>query len=137
VAAGRLLGASGEALAGLQALGAICGEAGVLRNLEAAAAQGRCLLPEDALAAAGLDLDGVIAEPARAAGLRAQLAKAALPRLAAARAALSLPRGALAAALPAVLARRDLARMAKGRAMPAARGVGDRLAVMVSGVRGQ
>jgi phytoene synthase len=134
VAAGRLLGAPPEALASLQALGAVCGEAGVLRNLEAAAAQGRCLLPEDALVEAGLDLDGVIAEPARAAALRAEMAKAALPRLAAARAALTLPRGAVAAALPAVLAARDLARMAKGRAVPAERGLGDRFAVMARGL---
>jgi phytoene synthase len=137
VAAGRLLGASGEALAGLQALGAICGEAGVLRNLEAAAAQGRCLLPEDALAAVGLDLDGVIAKPARAVGLRAEMAKAALPRLAAARAALRLPRGAVAAALPAVLAARDLKRMARGVPVAAARGLGDRVAVIAAGLRGR
>jgi phytoene synthase len=137
VAAGRLLGAAQPALAGLQALGALCGEAGVLRNLEAAAAQGRCLLPEDALAEAGLDAQTVIAAPARAAALRAAMAQAALPRLAAARAALELPRSALAAALPAVLAARDLARMARGVAIPAERGLGDRLAVIARGWRGR
>lgn len=46
-----------------------------------------------------------------------------------------VPRGAIAAALPAVLARRDLARWP--RLAPAQRGIGDRLAVTVAGLRGR
>ncbi|MBR0671340.1 hypothetical protein GXW76_09170, partial [Roseomonas soli] len=47
-----------------------------------------------------------------------------------------VPRGALAAALPAVLARRDLVRLAAGRDVPG-RGLGDRLAVTLAGLRGR
>jgi phytoene synthase len=48
-----------------------------------------------------------------------------------------VPRGAVAAALPAVLAARDLRRLAAGREVPAPRGVADRLAVMGAGLRGR
>jgi phytoene synthase len=44
-----------------------------------------------------------------------------------------VPRGAIAAALPAVLARRDLARWPS--LAPARRGIGDRLAVTIAGLR--
>jgi len=44
-----------------------------------------------------------------------------------------LPRGAIAAALPAVLARRDLARWP--RLAPPQRGIGDRMAVTIAGFR--
>ncbi|MCO6416207.1 hypothetical protein JYK14_08500, partial [Siccirubricoccus sp. KC 17139] len=68
----------------------------------------------------------------------ARLAQAALPGLAPLAAGLRrLPRGAVAAALPLVLARRDLQRLAKGREVPAARGFGDRAAVMWAGLRGR
>jgi phytoene synthase len=59
VAAGRLLGASGEALVRLQSLGAAYGLAGVLRSVPHHAAAGRCLLPGDALAEAGALARGV------------------------------------------------------------------------------
>ncbi len=52
VAAGRLLGAPRASLERLRALGAAYGVAGVLRSVTALARQGRCLLPEDVLAAA-------------------------------------------------------------------------------------
>jgi len=43
----------------------------------------------------------------------------------------------VAAALPAVLAARDLARLAAGREVPAPRGFGDRAAVAWAGLRGR
>ena len=134
LAAGRLLGASGAALVGLQQAGALYGLAGVLRSTAALGRQGRCLLPEDALAAAHLAPQQVMAEPALAAPLLAQLAAAGLaqpPSLA------GLPRQAVAAALPLVLARRDLRRLAAGRPAPTTRGLGDRLAVTVAGLLGR
>ncbi|WP_372619266.1 squalene/phytoene synthase family protein [Falsiroseomonas sp.] len=138
VAAGRLLGAAGEALVALQALGAAYGLAGVLRSVAAHAAQGRCLLPGDALAEAGLDAAAVIQAPESAAPVIRRLAEAGLGDLAAARAAAGgVPRGAVAAALPAVLAARDLRRLAAGREVPAPRGLGDRMAVTLAGLRGR
>jgi phytoene synthase len=138
VAAGRLLGAEGAALQLLQALGTSYGLAGVLRSVAAHAAQGRCLLPRDALAAGGISPEAVIARPDLAAPLVAALAREGADRL---RADLTeagiLPRSAIAAALPAVLAERDLRKLAAGRSVPAPRGLGDRLAVMLRGLRGR
>ena len=48
-----------------------------------------------------------------------------------------IPPGAIAAALPAVLAARDLTRLAAGRPVPAPRGFGDRAAVVWAGLRGR
>lgn len=136
VAAGRLLSGPGAHLAALQALGAAYGLAGVLRSVPARAAHGQCLLPADALAEAGLGFAQVTQDPAAPglATLRRRLAEEGLQALrATARGA--IPPAAIAAALPAVLARRDLARLARGRDGPAARGIGDRLAVMLAGLR--
>jgi phytoene synthase len=137
LASARLLGAPPEALPRVQEAGAWVALSGVLRNLAAHAAQGRCLLPEEALAGAGLTPEGVIREPAAAAGLVAAMAEEGAARLGRAVSALGLPRGAVAAVLPAVLARRDLARLAAGRPVPAPRGLGDRLAVVRAGWRGR
>jgi 15-cis-phytoene synthase len=137
LAAARLLGAPPAALPRVQEAGAWAGLAGVLRNLAAHAAQGRCLLPEDALAEAGLEPERVVREPGAAMGLVAAMAEEGAARLAAAVAALDLPRGAVAAVLPAVLARRDFTRLARGAPAPAARGLGDRLAVVRAGWRGR
>jgi phytoene synthase len=137
VAAGRLLGATGESLPVLQALGAAYGLAGVLRSVAIHAAQGRCLLPSDALAEAGLDSGAVIHAPETAAPVVRRLAEAGLAELAAARRAGVVPRGAVAAALPGRLAARDLRRLAAGRAVPSPRGVSDRLAVILAGLRGR
>jgi hypothetical protein len=93
----------------------------VLRSTAALAAQGRCLLPEEALAEAGLTPHAIIAAPAQAAPVVAALARAGLPP---SPALAGLPRAAVAAALPLVLARRDLARLARGAAVPAQRGPG-------------
>lgn len=138
VAAGRLLGASGAALPALQALGAAYGLAGVLRSVAAHAAQGRCLLPADALGEAGLSPEAVIAAPDAAAPIVRALAVAGERDLATARAAAAgVPRMAVAAALPAVLAARDLRRLVAGRPVPSPRGFGDRMAVTVAGLRGR
>ncbi len=135
VAAGRLLGAGGSVLAVLQEAGAAFGLAGILRSTAALARQGRCLLPMEALAAEGLVAEAVIADPASAAPVVATLAGRGLHQ------ARSLrprpPRGAIAAALPLVLARRDLHRLARGEAIPPTRGLADRLAVTAAGLLGR
>jgi len=118
VAAGRLLGAPPALLPALQSAGALQGLAGVLRNAPVLAAEGRSLLPPGAEPRA-LAAEGLAALPAARAALR------------------GLPRGAIAAALPLVLARRDLARLARGEAVPAPRGLGDRLAVVAAGLAGR
>ncbi len=126
VAAGRLLGAARPE--DLRSLGAAYGAAGVLRAVPALARNGRCLLPEDVLGAHGLSGAAVIdgANPTVAIGDLAAVGQAFLRPL-------RLPRTAIAAALPAVLARRDLARV-PAPAMP--RGLGDKLAVTWAAWRG-
>ncbi|BDG72708.1 squalene/phytoene synthase family protein [Roseomonas fluvialis] len=136
-AAGLALGvdaAQGEVLRGL---GAAYGLAGALRSITAHAAQGRCLLPADRLAQVGLSAEAVIADPGVPAvvSLVREMAAEGLVALGAARR--DVPAGAIAAALPAVLAQRDLARLARGRTVPAGRGVLDRLAVMRRGAAGR
>lgn len=117
-------------------LGAAYGVAGLLRSAAALAARGRILLPAEWLAAQGLSPEAAIAAPS-APQVQAVLVRVAdegraLLRLGT---AVPLPRHAIAAALPAVLARRDLARWP--RLPPAQRGIGDRMAVMAAGVRGR
>ena len=130
VAAARALGmAEAEAL---RDWGAAYGVAGVLRNVPAHARQERCLLPLDLVAAAGLSEGAVLARPDDPAlsPVRTQLREMGA-RWAAARVA--VPREAVAAALPVVWARRDLAREELGGARP----MRDRLAVVAAGVRGR
>ncbi len=103
MAAGLLLGADAAEQARLRDLGAAYGIAGTLRNAAAMAAP--CVLPADMLQPAGLQLLG---RPKR------------------------MMRNSLAAALPGVLARRDLR---KAPSIP--RGVGDKLAVLVAALRGE
>ena len=136
VAAGRALGAPEAALDGLRQLGAGYGAAGVLRSVPALAAQGRCLLPHEVLAAHGLDAASVIAAPSSAAVLPAlrPLADEGRAMLARGRAAPPVPRTAIAAALPAVLARRDLRRLGQ---VVRARGAADRFAVLAAAVAGR
>ncbi len=135
-AAGAALGAGAEAREVLRALGAAYGLAGVLRSVAAHAAQGRCLLPADRLARAGMTVEAAVAAPTSPAvrGLVAEMAAEGLVALAGARR--DVPAGAVAAALPAVLARRDLLRLAAGREVVVPRGLGDRLAVAWRGLRG-
>jgi 15-cis-phytoene synthase len=128
VAAGRLLGAPDAER--LRPLGAAYGIAGVLRSIAAHARQRRCLLPADTLAAHGLIAEQVIAAPSSARMAVDRLAKEALALLQPMR----LPRRTVAAALPAVLARRDLRR---APVFLPRRGLGDRLAVMIAGLTGR
>jgi phytoene synthase len=140
-----LCGAGGLAVAAAAALGApqpevvrpfgaAYGVAGLLRSSGVLAAQGRCLLPHDLLARHGLSPEGFIHDPG-AAPARAALAEvvregqALLERPVGA-----VPREALAAALPAVLARRDLRRWPEV-ALP--RRFGDRIAVTIAGLTGR
>jgi len=133
VAAGRALGAADPEL--LRPFGAAYGVAGVVRSMPTLAARGRCLLPEDLLHAHGLSAEAAIAAPTSPLVRKvlsvlvpegqAQLARAATVRL---------PRSAVAAALPAVLARRDLAVWS---APPRPRGLGDRFAVLLAAMRGK
>jgi len=130
VAAARSLGATEPEA--LRDLGAAYGAAGVLRSVPALARQGRCLLPGDVLATHRLSSEAVIlapdAPPVRA--VLAALARIGQQLLGTTRR--RLPRAVIAAALPAVLARRDLARIAS-RAMgaPLGRGIGDRFLVVM------
>ncbi len=131
VAAGRVLGGDGAVLERLRALGAGYGGAGALRSVAFWAAQGRCLLPAAALAAAGLSADSVIERPGLvvARGVAEALAVPLRERLGTA-APLG---GVVAAGLPAVLARRDL--RAPARMRP--RGIGDRARVLAAAMRGR
>ena len=134
VAAARLLGA--PAPEAVRPLGAAYGVAGLLRSTPLLAAHGRCLLPADLLAAQGLSVEAAIRAP-DSSPVRLVLARLAEEGRAWLRqgAQAPLPRRAIAAALPAVLARRDLARFPG--LPPARRGIGDRLAVTIVGLRGR
>jgi phytoene synthase len=128
VAAGRALGAPPALLPALQEAGMLYGLAGVLRSVPALAApglgrQGRCLLPTDVVEPAS-----VLADPTAAAPALRALAAAAPP----APDLRALPREAIAAALPLVLARRDLRRLSRGKEVH--RGLMDRLAVIRAGL---
>ena len=137
--AGELAVAAGHAVGeddaeALRPYGAAYGAAGVLRRARSLAHAGRVRLPNDVLAAHGLVPEAVTAEPdtPKLAGVLHDLAAEArqwLPPRAAA-----VKRAAVAAALPAVLARRDL-RRPDAPAVP--RGVADRIAVMRAAVAGR
>ena len=132
VAAARALGMAEAEAEALRDWGAAYGVAGVLRNVPAHARQERCLLPMDLVAAAGLSEGAVLARPDDPAlsPVRTQLREMGA-RWAAARVA--VPREAVAAALPVVWARRDLAREELGGARP----MRDRLAVVGAGLLGR
>jgi phytoene synthase len=101
------------------------------------AAQGRCLLPGDRLAAAGLNAEAVISAPTQPA-LLALCAEMAAEGLEALRTApRDVPKGLMAAGLLAVLAARDLRRLAAGKLVAMPRGVADRVAVIWAGWRGR
>jgi phytoene synthase len=119
VAAGRALGAEAE-LPRLATLGTAYGVAGQLRSVASRARQGRSLLPRDLVAAYG---PGGAARELAVWG-RQLLAEAGGP----------VPRPLLAAALPAVLARRDLRRP---EAPPLPRGFADRAAVLAAFLTGR
>ncbi len=134
-AAGLALGAGAQEAEVLRALGAAYGLAGVLRSAAVHAAQGRCLLPRDRLDAAGLTPEAAIRAPEDAPLLRLRQEMAAEGLAALSDAQRGVPSGAIAAALPAVLARRDLLRLARGRPAATPRGAADRLAVAFAGYR--
>ncbi len=134
VAAGRALGAEEPRLQRLRALGTVYGIAGLLRSVPVLARQGRCLLPEEVLVAHGLTVHEAVADPRSARLMPALEALTERARRLLRAAAQPLPRSVMAAALPAVLARRDLARFGQP-AKP--RGLGDRLAVVMAGLTGR
>lgn len=112
--AGGVLGLRDDAgLAALEDLATGYAIAAILRAAPSLAAAGRDLLPRD-----GTDPAALRAEAARLLARRA-------------------PRAGLAAALPAVLARRDLRRLAAGRAGAVPRGLADRLALIAAGLAGR
>jgi phytoene synthase len=138
VAAGLALGVTEpRLLAGLRLRGASYGVAGMLRSRFVLARQGRAPWPGDLLAARGLSPEDAMAIPGEpemvavfetlAEQGRAWLREAAtLP---------PVPRPAMAAALPAVLARRDLRRALTTQIRE--RGLGDRLAVTTAALTGR
>jgi phytoene synthase len=130
VAAGRLLGVPGNE--GLRRRGAAYGVAALLRATGALASAGRCLLPQDVLLRHGLTPEEFVDDPGTPAG-RAVLEAVRVEGRALLRGMPPVPRAAVAAGLPAVLARRDLRRWP---ALRQPRGLGDRLAVTVAGVIG-
>jgi len=121
-AAGTALGATPGERQILRRLGAGIGLSGLLRNVGAHARLGRCQIPPEILAMHGLTSDRIIADPQAATPARDELAREA-------QALLGTPqhvrRPILAAALPAVLARRDLQTPPREP-----RGLGDKLAVL-------
>ena len=123
-AAGRLLGCNDPRL---RALGAGYGAAGVLRSIVPQARAGLCLLPADLLAQHGLSAEAVIADP-----LGPALHPVLLILKQEGEGLLGRPHrmtAGLAAALPAVLARRDLSQPPDRLLRPVPRGLADRLAV--------
>ncbi|GAB0115139.1 squalene/phytoene synthase family protein [Acidisoma sp. C75] len=138
VAAGEALGVEAPAvLAGLRLRGAAYGAAGLFRARFAQAGQG--LLPswpEDLLAAEGLSREAALAEPRHPGLLRIlhRLRAEARGWLTEARRAPPPPRSAIAAALPGVLAARDLAGRRDRPQGP--RGFADRFAVTWRGIAG-
>ena len=118
-----------------RSLGAAHGAARTIRWNRSLAVRGRCLFPADLLADAGVSVDEAIAAPGSPAVqiVTRRLAVEGL-RLLVDGTRTSIPLPFIAAALPAVLARRDLRR---GSAVqPGPRGLGDRLAVTWAGLTG-
>jgi phytoene synthase len=141
-----LAGAGGLAAAAAAALGAenpdafrpfgaAYGIAGLTRTTGALASKAACLLPRDLLAKHGLSPEAFIDDPASPAARAAQhdIVRQGQTLLADAARTL-IPRTAIAAALPAVLARRDLARWPS---LATPRRLGDRLAVIAAGLSGR
>jgi phytoene synthase len=133
VAAGRVLGAPEPER--LRYAGAAFGAARVIRWNQVLARRGRCLLPDDVLADAGISSHEAIAAPnSLAVGTVLDRLAAEGLRFLAQSPSGSQPRALVAAALPAVLARRDLRRRPDAQPLP--RGLADRLAVTWAGLTG-
>jgi len=137
VAAGQALGVRDPAvLDGLRLRGAAYGVAGLLRSRLLLARQGRAPWPGDLLAEGELTVEAAAANPAHPAMLAIfrVLAAEGQSWLKQAAARPSVPRSAVAAALPGVLARRDLNRPLYAEIRP--RGLGDRMAVTLAALAG-
>jgi 15-cis-phytoene synthase len=129
VAAGQALGVTApEALEGLKLSGAAYGVAGLLRSRGPLGRRGWAPWPADRLALAGLTPAAAAAAPSDPAlvPVLAELAGEARGWLREAR-GIRVPRAAVAALLPGVLARRDLRSLSVGEPQP--RGLADRAAV--------
>jgi phytoene synthase len=138
VAAGLALGVTEPGvLEGLRRRGAAYGVAGLLRSRFVLARQGRTPWPADLLAAAGMTPEEAAANPAAPGMVTIFERLAAQGRLwlKAAAGLPPVPRPAIAAALPAVLARRDLSRPLAAAVRE--RGLGDRLAVTMAALTGR
>ena len=137
VAAGQALGVTEPAvLEGLRLRGAAYGAGGLIRSRLVLGAQGRAPWPGDLLAEHHLTPEAAAANPSDPAmlsvfGVLAAEGRAWLEQAAAMPA---VPRPALAAALPGVLARRDINRPLSAEVRP--RGLGDRLAVTMAALTG-
>ena len=131
VAAASALGAN-EAEA-FRPYGAAYGVAGVLRATGVLAARGVCWLPREVLGAHGLSPEAFIDDPGSAPARAALADVVRLGRALLAEAG-PVPRAFIAAALPAVLARRDFSRW-PAAAVP--RRLGDRVAVTIAGLTGR
>jgi len=138
VAAGEVLGVTDPPLLeGLRLRGAAYGVAGLLRSRFLLARQERAPWPGDLPAAQGLTPEAAAANPGDP-GMVAvfdRLAEQGRIWLAEAVAGPAVPRAAIAAALPAVLARRDLRRPLVTEIRE--RGLGDRLAVTLAALTGR
>ncbi len=138
VAAGQVLGVRDEpVLHGLRLRGAAYGAAGLLRSRLLLAQQGFAPWPADLLAQQGLIPEDAAARPldAALAPVLAVIKGEGNAWLRQARRAPAVPRASVAAALPAVLAARDLRRPLDEAARP--RGFGDRLAVTIAALFGR
>lgn len=138
VAAGQALGViQGEMLEGLRLRGAAYGVAGLLRARFALGAQGAAPWPGDLLARAGLTPEAAAANPVDSALMPVLMEMRGQGQawLATAQRLPHPPRAAVAAALPAILAARDLRRPLTH--LPGPRGFGDRFAVTRAGLSGR
>lgn len=131
VAAARALGVAEPEVA--RRYGAAYGVAALLRATGALAGQGRCLMPHDLLREQGLSPEAFVHDPG-AIQARAVLARAMQEGRAFLKAPPPVPRAAVAAVLPAVLARRDFTAWPH---VATPRRLGDRLAVLAAALTGR
>lgn len=135
VAAARLLGVPDPEAA--RSFGAAYAVAGQVRTTRLLARQGHCLLPTELLTRHGLTAETVIAEPGHPA-VRDVLSILVHEGQALLSGSPSIPKSAIAAALPASLAQRDFTRWTRRPGTVALqRGIGDKLAVLRSAVTGR
>ena len=137
VAAGRALGERDAViLSRLRAMGAAYAAGAIVRHHRSIFQAGRCPIPEDLLRQSGSSSNAMLTadQPALALDVLATLRQAGLQFLSEAGRP-RLGRNRIAAALPGVLARRDLGRTPSQEPAPP-RGLGDRLAITAAWLRG-